>query len=115
MQVSLAAYGSSCAGRPAAALDVVRNFTAAAALQANFAAGMQGPQRGAAGVLAGYAENAAQHFERAKRVCKTVPLSVAPALHVLLQGGAVVRPCKQRTVHVLVFQTLCPGSLRAQA
>ena len=73
--MSLAPYGTACAGRPAAALDAVRNFTAAAALQAGFVApGMHGPQQGPTGVLAGYAAHAAEHFERAKRVCKKVPL-----------------------------------------
>ena len=78
MQVSLAAYGSACAGRPAAALDAVRNFTAAAALQSQ-ASAQPGLQQGPAGVLAGYAAAAAEQFERAKRVCKKVrALSCVP-------------------------------------
>jgi hypothetical protein len=65
-------YGGACAGRPAAALDAVRNFTAAAALQA--LPQQPGPQQGPAGVLAGYAAHAAEHFVRARRACKKVRL-----------------------------------------
>lgn len=64
-QVSLATFGSSCSPLPSAALDLVRNFTAAQRMQE------ASPSDGHL-ILAVHAAHVSEHFDRARRVHKKV-------------------------------------------